>query len=116
MRLVHVNLVASDPEASARFYLRWLMPKAKSVWLGDSLHLRDDGSDLAFQLGKASTAPSAHHGFLAASADEIDALAGRLIEDGIALTENSIEQDFRSIKFLDPDGYECEVYCEAGWP
>lgn len=116
LRLVHVNLVVADPDASARFYTRFLLPHATRDWLGDSLHLRSSGCDLAFQRGASRRVPGAHHGFLADSAAAVDALAQRLREGGIALTADDTEEGFRSVKFLDPDGYECEVYWEAGWP
>ncbi len=116
MRLAHVNLIVRDPEASARFYLRHLLPDATLEWLGDSLHVRGRASDLAFQRGEPLARSGAHHGFLAESAASIDALATRLGEAGVALTESTREAGFRSIKFRDPDGYECEVYWEAGWP
>ncbi len=116
--LNHVNLVVPDPDASADFYLKHLMPKGRKVWLGDSLHLRDGTTtDLAFQKGPAAPAGNgSHHGFLAASAAQVDALRQSLTADGIALMEDWDEDGFRAVKFADPDGYLCEVYWEADWP
>ena len=118
MRLAHINLIVADPERAASFYTTHLMPAGETVWLGDSLHLRDtQGSDMAFQAGMPSPQPGgAHHGFVASSADAIDALAQRLETAGIGLIENDNEAGFRAIKFHDLDGYICEVYWEAGWP
>ena len=118
MRLAHVNLVVASPERAANFYKTYVMPAGETVWLGDSLHLRDaDGSDMAFQAGTPTVgAAGAHHGFVAANSDAVDALAQRLSEDGIALVETDSEPGFRAIKFRDPDGYLCEVYWEADWP
>ena len=118
MRFVHLNLVVADPMRSAAFYARHLMPQGETVWLGDSLHLRDrTGSDMAFQKGDpARPRPGAHHGFLARSAEEVDRLRDRLLADRIEITDDCAEDGFRSVKFRDPDGYECEVYWEEAWP
>ena len=118
MRLAHINLVVADPERAASFYKTHLIPNGETVWLGESLHLRDrDGSDMAFQTGTPFPQQGgAHHGFVASSAEAIDTLAQRLETDGIALIENDKEPGFCAIKFHDPDDYMCEVYWEADWP
>ena len=116
MKLAHVNLRVRDPEASAAFYRRVLLPGAITHWLGESLHLRSEGVDLAFQAGEPVVAPGVHHGFLADSATCVDAVAETLRREGIALDDDCSEQALRSIKFQDPDGYECEVYWERDWP
>jgi catechol 2,3-dioxygenase-like lactoylglutathione lyase family enzyme len=116
MQLRHVNLVVRDPELSARFYIRHVLPSGSTVWLGNSLHVRSGSSDLAFQAGEPHRTTGAHHGFIASSSREIEALAQQLQEAGVSITEDSTENGFRAIKFLDPDGYECEVYWEADWP
>ena len=118
MRLAHINLIVADPERAANFYRTHLVPAGETVWLGESLHLRDsDGSDMAFQAGMPSPQPGgAHHGFIASSAEVIDALVQSLKNAGIGLIENDSEPGFRAIKFHDLDGYTCEVYWEAGWP
>ena len=116
MKFVHINLVVSDPKSSAAFYQKYLLPDAELVMLGSSLHLRDPHSDLAFQSGAPVLASGAHHGFVADSAEQVDRLAGALRESDITLTDDCREEGFRSIKFLDPDGYEIEVYWEGIWP
>jgi catechol 2,3-dioxygenase-like lactoylglutathione lyase family enzyme len=116
LKLVHINLVSSDPEASASFYVQCLLPDATREWLGDSLHVRNDTCDLAFQRGEPLAARGAHHGFLADSPVTIDRLVQRLLEHDVRLIENETQEGFRSIRFLDPDGYECEIYWEAEWP
>lgn len=117
-KLVHVNLVVQAPLEAAEFYKRHLMPEGEIVTLGNSVHLRDGAcSDLAFIQGQPTPARNgAHHGFLADGPAQIDQLRNRLSEEGLTLTEDCTEPDFRSIKFLDADGYECEVYWEGGWP
>lgn len=117
-KLVHVNLVVQSPLNAAEFYKRHLMSDGEIVMLGNSVHLRDRaGSDLAFIQGQPdATRNGGHHGFLADSPARIDQLRDRLTEEGLTLTEDCAEPDFRSIKFLDADGYECEVYWEADWP
>lgn len=90
MKFVHINLAVSDPEGSANFYKTYVLPDADIVWLGDSLHLRDGQSDLAFQVGQPRLVPGAHHGFVAESSQSIDRLAQRLrsasLGGGVAVT------------------------------
>jgi catechol 2,3-dioxygenase-like lactoylglutathione lyase family enzyme len=113
----HISLVVADPEASAEFYTRYLMPDGASEWLEDSLHLRDsEGVDLAFRKGMPATCAGAHHGFLAVSVDDIEDLLFRLRQDQIEITEECKEENFRSIMFLDLDAYVVEVYWESSWP
>lgn len=113
----HINLVVEDPELSCEFYKSHLLPNAQEVWLGSSLHLRTAaGDDLAFQKGTAGSAPGSHLGFIADSAHEIDALLLKVTASGCTITDDCSEDGFRSIKFLDPDRYEVEVYWELGWP
>ncbi len=117
-RLVHVNLVVQAPYEAAEFYKRHLIPEGEIVTLGNSVHLRDSaGSDLAFVQGSSGPRQNGgHHGFLADSPTRIDALRDRLLKENLTLTEDCTEPNFRSIKFLDADGYECEVYWEGDWP
>ena len=117
MRFNHINLVVSDPEKSADFYQKHFVPTGTSIWLGNSLHLRDpSGIDLAFQQGTPAQAPGSHQGFLAPSASKIDTLLNSLKSDQVRITDDCTEEGFRSIKCLDPDGYEIEVYWEQDWP
>ena len=119
LRFNHLNLTVADQDRAADFYQRHLLPNGRKDWMGaDSLHLRDAaGSDLAFQKGTPAPAgDGSHHGFLAASASDVDALRDRLVAEGIRITDDCIENGFRSLKFIDLDGYECEVYWEAAWP
>ena len=104
-----------DPEASAAFYVMHLLPHAHAEWLGDSLHLRTAGVDLAFCQGEPATSAGSHHGFLVESTDAVDAVRARLQEGEVALTDDCTETALRSIKFRDLDGYECEVYWEPSW-
>ena len=115
MRLVHVSLAVDDPEASAAFYARVLLPDAAPERLGDSLHLRAGSVDLAFQADARGEAGRWHFGFLAPSSAAVDHVRAALAQEGISLTDDSSEAGFRSIKFRDPDGYECEVYWEERW-
>ncbi len=83
----------------------------------DSLHLRDGQAvDFAFQKGTPVISQGVHIGFLAESVDAIHRLLSHLQKAGVALTDDCTEEGFRSIKFLDPDGYEIEVYWESDWP
>ena len=116
MRFVHINLVVTDPEQSAKFYQQYLMPNAEMVELGDSLHLRDPVNDLAFQRGSPSSPAGAHHGFVAESSKHVDQLVKNLRDNHVEITDDCIEPGFRSVKFLDLDNYEIEVYWEEDWP
>ena len=115
VRLVHMNLSVADPEASAAFYRRVLLPHAASEWLGDSLHLRGASVDLAFQAGPPDEAAPWHFGFLAPSSGAVDDVRTAVMHEGISLTDDTADAGLRSIKFRDPDGYECEVYWEDRW-
>ena len=115
MRLVHLNLSVVDPEASAAFYSRLLLPGATSEWLGNSLHVRAGSVDLAFQAGHPGGTETWHFGFLAPSSDAVDDIRAAVVHEGISLIDDSSEAGFRSIKFRDRDGYECEVYWEQAW-
>ena len=117
MRFSHLNLVVANPQASAEFYRRFLVPDGTATWLGESLHLRNrQAVDLAFQKGVPKTAIGSHHGFLAESVSAIDNLLADLKNNGVRITNDCDEPGFRSVKFIDPDGYEIEVYWEADWP
>lgn len=117
-RLNHFAMVVETPRAAAAFYKRLLVPEGDIVPLGDNLHLRDKrGSDMAFHKGTLDLGGShLHFGFLAERSEEIDALHAQLVLEGVEITDNCIEDGFRSVKFRDPWGYECEVYWEAAWP
>lgn len=117
MRFNHINLVVSDPQASAEFYKRFLVVDSTTTWLGESLHLRNRlAVDIAFQRGTPAKAMGSHHGFLAECAQAIDDLLIDLESSEVTITDDCTEDGFRSVKFLDPDGYEIEVYWEADWP
>jgi catechol 2,3-dioxygenase-like lactoylglutathione lyase family enzyme len=116
VQLVHVNVRVRDPQAAADLYAR-LVAGATTAWLGDSLHLRASGVDLAFHAGPpAPAAAGSHFGFLAPSATAVDAARATVAARGLELTEETSEPGFRAFRFRDPDGYECEVYWEAAWP
>ena len=103
-------------EASARSIGVCCCPEAITRWMGDSLHLRTEGVDLAFQVGETVIGPGAHHGFVVDSAANVEAIADTLRREGITMSEDYSDNDLRSINFHDPDGYECEVYWEGTWP
>ena len=116
--LNHINLAVKDPERSAKFYARFLVEDGLTEQLGDSLHLRNtSGTDIAFQRADPGAAQAfSHFGFLSKSPENIDHLLDRLTKAGVRITDDCTEEGFRSIKFVDHDGHECEVYWEAKWP
>ena len=53
-----------------------------------------------------------HFGFRTAAADEVRTLLAELRAAGVPITDARDEPGYVSLKCLDPDGYEIEVYCE----
>jgi catechol 2,3-dioxygenase-like lactoylglutathione lyase family enzyme len=114
--LVHLNLTVSDLDRSVAFYRRWFGFTAPprtypdgTVFLGN-----EDGFDLALHPGALTGPPSrtVHFGFRSAEADPVRTLLGDLVAADVTVTERHDTDDYVSLKCLDPDGYEIEVYWE----
>jgi catechol 2,3-dioxygenase-like lactoylglutathione lyase family enzyme len=112
--LLHLNLTVADVARSEAFYARWFgFDRRPETMSDDTRFVRNrDGFDLALHPGAppAPPAPTVHFGFRTEEADEVRALLGELRAAGVSITETHDEPDYVSLKCLDPDGYEIEVY------
>jgi catechol 2,3-dioxygenase-like lactoylglutathione lyase family enzyme len=94
--LLHLNLTVADVARSEAFYARWFgFDQRPETMSDDTRFVRNrDGFDLALHPGAppAPPAPAVHFGFRTEEAETHD------------------EPDYVSLKCLDPDGYEIEVY------
>jgi catechol 2,3-dioxygenase-like lactoylglutathione lyase family enzyme len=112
--LLHLNLTVADVARSEAFYARWFgFDRRPETMSDDTRFVRNrDGFDLALHPGAppAPPAPAVHFGFRTEEADEVRALLGELRAAGVSITETHDEPDYVSLKCLDPDGYEIEVY------
>ena len=113
----HLNLVVADVERSQAFYARWFGFDQRPETVSDGTRfVRDrDGFDLAFHPGAPPSppAPTVHFGFRTRDDDEVRALLAELRAAGVNVTETHDEPGYVSLKCLDPDGYEIEVYWEG---
>jgi catechol 2,3-dioxygenase-like lactoylglutathione lyase family enzyme len=112
--LAHLNLTVADLERSAAFYARWFGFDQRPETFSDGTRFvrNGDGFDLALHPGAPPSPPAAtvHFGFRTADADEVRRLLGELRDAGVPITESHDEEGYVSVKCLDPDGYEIEVY------
>jgi lactoylglutathione lyase len=126
MRLVHTNLRVRDPDASLRFYdalgferrggLR--LDGAYNVYLGlpgdgDALELTvNEGRDEPYEIGTG-------YGHVAIEVEDLDAVLGRLAEQGIAPERPPYSPDadggVRICFLVDPDGYRIELIDGLGF-
>lgn len=115
--LVHLNLTVSDLERSEAFYARWFGfdQRPETVSDGTRFIRNGDGFDLALHPGvpPAAPAPTVHFGFRTVDANEVRSLLAALRDADVPLTEVHDEPGYVSLKCLDPDGYEIEVYAEG---
>ena len=112
--LAHLNLTVADVERSEAFYARWFgFDRRPETYSDGTRFVRNrDGFDLAFRPGRPPTppAPTVHFGFRTDGPDDVRALLGELRAAGVTITEALDEPGYVSVKCLDPDGYEIEVY------
>jgi catechol 2,3-dioxygenase-like lactoylglutathione lyase family enzyme len=112
---VHINLTVADVNRSTRFYRQWLgfLPGERTYADGTVFIRDEEGTDLAFHSGLSSPPPRTFHfGFRRGSPETVRQLYARTRREQIEVTEFEDEPDIVSVKFLDPDGYEIEVYWE----
>jgi catechol 2,3-dioxygenase-like lactoylglutathione lyase family enzyme len=114
--LAHLNLTVSDLDRSQAFYERWFAFDQRPETFSDGTRFirNADGFDLALHPGAppAPPAPTVHFGFRTVAGDEVRALQADLRAAGVPITETHDEPGYVSVKCLDPDGYEIEVYCD----
>ena len=112
--LAHLNLTVADVDRSQAFYARWFGFDRRPETYSDATRFvrNEDDFDLAFRPGvpPSPPAPAVHFGFRTEEADDVRALLGELRAAGVAITEAHDEPGYVSLKCLDPDGYEIEVY------
>jgi catechol 2,3-dioxygenase-like lactoylglutathione lyase family enzyme len=115
VNLNHIHLHVRSAEVSAAFYTRHFGMR-ELVWHGDMVFMRDEaGMDLALatDAAPASLPGWFHIGFRLGSASEVDVLHGRLIGEGVPITEQlTTEGDLTYFRCRDPDGYALEIYYE----
>ncbi len=111
----HLSLPVADLERSTAFY--------RDV-LGLHEHLRAEefvllccGTDLLVLQERTLGGPRGvhlHFGFRVDSPREVDRWTERLLDQGVHITQGPEDRhDGRAVCFLDPDGYELEIYYEA---
>lgn len=113
----HLNLTVADVDRSQAFYARWFgFDQRPETYRDDTRFVRNrDGFDLALHPGTPPSppAPTMHFGFRTHDAGDVGALLGELRAAGVPITEVHDDADYVSLKCLDPDGYEIEVYWEG---
>ena len=114
LRLNHLALPVTDPDASARF---WCGPLGFSPGrrVGDVRLLRDPaGFVLALHPADAATLPAPFHlGFRLGSVTEVEQVHDRLLRAGVELSEPLTEAStLVFFRIRDPDGHELEFYWE----
>jgi catechol 2,3-dioxygenase-like lactoylglutathione lyase family enzyme len=114
--LAHLNLTVADVERSQGFYARWFGFDRRPETVSDGTRFvrNRDGFDLALHPGAPPSppAPTVHFGFRAEDPHEVRALLVELQAASVPLTDVHDEPGYVSLKCLDPDGYEIEVYWE----
>jgi catechol 2,3-dioxygenase-like lactoylglutathione lyase family enzyme len=114
--LVHLNLTVADLDRSAAFYARWFGFDQRPETFSDGTRfIRDgDGFDLALHPGAPPSppAPTIHFGFRTSDPDEVRRRMAELEAAGVKIVERHDEPGYVSVKLLDPDGYEIELYAE----
>lgn len=112
--LNHVNLVTSDPEASARFYQE-LFGMERQWEEGEFVFLACGETDLALTKGRPQVHRRFHIGFRVDSRDEVDQwlAAVRAFEAEVSHGPSDYG-DYYTFTCRDPDGYGVEIYYEVG--
>ncbi len=115
--VTHLNLTVADVDRSQAFYERWFgFDQRPETYSDGTRFIRNaDGFDLALHPGAPPTppAPTVHFGFRTTADGEVRELRRALQEAGVPITEAHDEPGYVSVKCLDPDGYEVEVYAEG---
>jgi catechol 2,3-dioxygenase-like lactoylglutathione lyase family enzyme len=112
----HLNLAVADVERSHAFYARWFGfdQRPETVSDGTRFIRNQDGFDLALHPGAPPSPPArtVHFGFRARDPDDVRTMLAALRAADVLLAEVHDEPGHVSLKCLDPDGYEIEVYWE----
>ena len=113
--LRHLALNVKDPQASKRFYSE--MFGMAVVWEpdADNVYLSSGPDNLALHRAPAPSAGALDHlGFIVATKDDVDTLAGRFREKGVTIAAEPRDHrdGSRSFYCLDPDGLRIQVLFE----
>jgi len=114
--LRHLALNVRDPEASREFYMRVMQMQLEWKPDADNIYLTSAGQDnLALHRAKAERGPTGqsldHLGFIARTADDVDAWAEWIKSQGITLSAppKTHRDGARSFYFSDPDGNSVQM-------
>jgi catechol 2,3-dioxygenase-like lactoylglutathione lyase family enzyme len=115
--LLHLNLLVSDLDRSQAFYARWFgFDQRPETYSDGTRFIRNaDGFDLALHPGTPPSPPAAtvHFGFRLDAAEAVRTMQAELDLASVPITDRHDEPGYVSLKCLDPDGYEIEVYWEG---
>ena len=111
----HVSLPVDDLERSTAFY-RNVLGLREDV-REEGFALFRCGTDLLALMERHPGGPQAvhlHFGFRVDSPREVDRWAERLLDHGVHITQGPEDRDDgRAVYFLDPDGFELEIFYEV---
>lgn len=114
--LLHLNLMVANLDRSIDFYRQWFgFTRGQRTYPDGTVFIRNGQAfDLALHPGipPSPPAPTVHFGFRCETGDPVRVLRDQLPRAGVRITEETDDDDFVSVKCLDPDGYEIEVYWE----
>ena len=112
----HLALAVGDREASRRFYTTYLGFDAGAREYDDGVLMLYNSHGFALALGP-SEGPVAmpsffHFGISLLSPGQVRSFRDSLAAAGVTIVEEWEEDDYVSVKCLDPDGYIVEAYWE----
>jgi len=108
--ITHVGLSVSDAQESQKFYRKILGLEGERH--GPGIVYVASGRDMLVLYEEGSGSTSFHFGFNVNSPSTVDQWKSWLEQHGIPISENVIEDTYRSIKFQDPDGHWIEIFYE----
>jgi catechol 2,3-dioxygenase-like lactoylglutathione lyase family enzyme len=112
LRFGHLSLGVSDLDASERFYRDVLGLPAERV--GEQTEVRFPDFLLVLTSNPPAARGKFHFGFRVESAAEVDRWARRLRDCGAGnVSGPSGDDGDRKVIFIDPDGYQIEIYAHS---
>jgi catechol 2,3-dioxygenase-like lactoylglutathione lyase family enzyme len=106
----HVGLRVADIEKSAEFYRNVLGLRVRST--DEGVARIPSGPDLIVLHGKEYAKSDFHFGFYVESPSIVDEWRDWFKTRGIRIEQYESEENYRSIKIRDPDGYWIEITCD----
>ena len=103
----HVGLRVADIKKSVKFYQEVLGLKTRSTEEG--VARIPSGSDLIVLHGKDYGKSDFHFGFRVDTVSAVDGWRDWFKNQGIRIEQDETEENYRSIKIRDPDGYWIEI-------